>query len=69
MDEDALVTFQSQRRLSQMELSTFVCEAVAFWSLIDQCRDSVVESAYVHASRRIVTTPSFCRTILNPNRS
>ncbi len=61
--------FNRGTRLSQMELSAFVCEAVAFWSLIGQCRDSVVESAYVHASRRIVTEPSFCRTILNPNRS
>jgi hypothetical protein len=61
--------FNRSTRLSQMELSTFVCEAVAFWSLIGQYRDSVVESAYVHASRRIVTSLSPCRTILNPNRS
>ena len=64
-----LLHFNRSARLSQMELSTFVCEAVAFWSVIGQCRDPVVESAYVNASRRIVTTPSFCRTTLNPNRS
>ena len=61
--------FDRSARLSQMELSTFVCEAVAFWSLIGQRRDSVVESAHVHASLRIVTPFSPCRTILNPNRS
>jgi len=37
--------FNRSPRLSQMEVSTFVCEAVAFWSLIGQYRDPVVESA------------------------
>jgi len=64
-----LLHFNRSTRLSQMKLSTFVCEAIAFWSLIGQRRDSVVESAYVHASRRIVTAPSLCSTTLNPNRS